>query len=204
MPLFTTNYFKELARSYSGTREINEAMSAFESARTNGNINEDEKFDIFLSHSYLDKEIVYGIYLLLKRKGYKVYVDWIVDKHLSRENVTKESAQLIRTRMKNSKTLLLAISENARISKWMPWELGYVDGNVNSCAILPLVEGNATKLNFKRVEYLLLYPYIKLAEIGSNNSEIYVTESAYRFVELSRWTHHNVKPLYNYNNINFL
>ena len=77
-------------------------------------------FDIFLSHSFLDQREVKGLYIELTDLGYRVYVDWIADPQLDRNNVTKESAELIRNRMKSSKTLLLAISENAEMSKWMP------------------------------------------------------------------------------------
>lgn len=95
-------------------------------------------FDIFLSHSFLDKTDVQGLYQELTDFGFTVYVDWIVDPHLDRTNVTKASANLIQGRLKSSKTLLLAISTNAAMSKWMPWELGYVDGHTNKCAIIPV------------------------------------------------------------------
>jgi len=76
-------------------------------------------FDIFLSHSYLDKEIVKGLYRELTTMSFTVYVDWIIDPELDKGNVTKETATKIRNRLNMSKTLLLAISENAAVSKWM-------------------------------------------------------------------------------------
>ena len=42
------------------------------------------KFDIFLSHSFLDKAEVQGLYQELTDFGYSVYVDWVVDPHLDR------------------------------------------------------------------------------------------------------------------------
>jgi hypothetical protein len=59
------------------------------------NVPTNTPFDIFLSHSFLDKSEVQGLYQELTDFGYKVYVDWIVDPHLDRANVTKETATLI-------------------------------------------------------------------------------------------------------------
>lgn len=160
-------------------------------------------FDIFLSHSYLDKKQVEGIYIELTGKGFSVYVDWIIDPHLSRENVTRETAELIRNRMKASKTLLLAISTNASLSKWIPWELGFVDGKTSKCAIFPVVQGSSSPSTFNRSEYLLLYPYIKKARVGISE-DIYTTESAYSFVSFDNWVRRGSNPTYNNTNIDYL
>ncbi|KQK26091.1 hypothetical protein AR438_10950 [Chryseobacterium aquaticum] len=129
MPLFTSEYLK---------RQSSETL-IIESKKTFSTKNSNQQFDIFLSHSFLDRYEVYGLYRELTSMGFSVYVDWIVDSDLDRTNVTKATAELIRNRMRNSKSLLLAISTNAAISKWMPWELGYVDGNTRKCAIVPVV-----------------------------------------------------------------
>lgn len=116
-------------------------------------------FDIFLSHSFLDRDIITAIYNILSQKGLNVYVDWITDPQLDREHVTKESAEIIRSRMNHSKSLVYAISMSAEMSKWMPWELGYIDGHTtDKCAILPVAKGYNTVFN--RSEYLKLYPII--------------------------------------------
>ena len=36
-------------------------------------------FDVFLSHSFMDQELVLGAKQLLEEKGLSVYVDWIDD-----------------------------------------------------------------------------------------------------------------------------
>lgn len=150
-------------------------------------------FDIFLSHSFLDRQIVKGIFLDLTKKGYKVYVDWIVDPHLDRSNVTKESAELIRNRMKNSKSLVLAISANAEGSKWMPWELGFVDGNTNKCAILPVYENRYNNPSFyEGYEYLKLYPYIKKDDY--NDQKLWVAENPTKYVSFEDFLKLNLKP----------
>jgi hypothetical protein len=60
-------------------------------------------FDVFLSHSYMDAQIIYGVKELLEATGVSVYVDWIEDNQLERNNVTAKTADLLRTRMRNSK-----------------------------------------------------------------------------------------------------
>lgn len=146
------------------------------------------KFDIFLSHSFLDKAEVQGLYQELTDFGYSVYVDWIVDPHLDRANVTKESATLVRERMKNSKTLLLAISTNATMSKWIPWELGYVDGNTNKCAIIPVSKESTAPKSFKGTEYLILYPFIKKLPVkDTNEDKLWVIESEFSYSQFDSW-----------------
>lgn len=146
------------------------------------------KFDIFLSHSFLDKAEVQGLYQELIDFGYSVYVDWIVDPCLDRAKVTKESATLVRARMKNSKTLLLAISTNATMSKWIPWELGYVDGNTNKCAIIPVSRESTPPKTFKGSEYLILYPFIKkLPMKDTNKDKLWVIESEFSYSQFDSW-----------------
>lgn len=126
----------------------------------------DTNFDIFLSHSYPDKGIINSIYNELTSLGLSVYVDWIVDPQLDRNNVTRDSAELIRTRMNHSSSLIYCISANAAMSNWMPWELGYVDGHSHKCAVLPIAKTNIEKYN--RREYLKLYPFITESDISKN------------------------------------
>lgn len=115
------------------------------------------RFDVFLSHSVKDAELVLGVVRILEDMGQKVYVDWVVDKQLSRDSVTKETAETLRNRMKQSSKLLYLATNNASSSKWMPWELGYFDGlKSGKVAILPLVDYSFS--SFKGQEYLGLYP----------------------------------------------
>jgi len=65
------------------------------------------KFDMFLSHSYLDKELIVGTVEYLERMNYSVYVDWRNDTQLSRKNITKETAAMLRRRIAQSKALFL-------------------------------------------------------------------------------------------------
>lgn len=194
MPLFTSASLKERSMQKSFSEK---QILLKESKKPH------DTFDIFLSHSFLDKEEVEGLYLLLTGMGYSVYVDWIVDPNLNRSNVTKATAELIRTRMKSSKSLLLAVSTNAAMSKWMPWELGFVDGKTNRCAIVPVSKDVIPPKAFARSEYLLLYPYIKKATIDYSE-KVYITESSNNYVPLESWLTRNQNPFYNSKNIDEL
>ncbi|WP_311353011.1 toll/interleukin-1 receptor domain-containing protein [Aggregatibacter segnis] len=119
--------------------------------------NNQRQFDVFLSHSIRDEELVLGIVEFLKQMGKEVYVDWIEDRQLSRSSVTPETAETLRQRMNQSSRLLYLATDNASSSKWMPWELGYFDGlKSGKVAILPLVDYSFS--SFKGQEYLGLYP----------------------------------------------
>ena len=119
----------------------------------------DTNYDIFLSHSFKDAELILGIKKILEDDyGYSVYVDWIEDKHLERDQVTKYTAQVLKDRMNNAKSLIFVTTENSETSKWMPWELGYFDGKNGKVAILPVLK--TLNDEFKGQEYLGLYDYI--------------------------------------------
>jgi len=118
------------------------------------------RFDVFLSHSFLDAQIVLGVKELLEAEGLRVYVDWIEDAQMDRSQVTAKTADILRTRMQHSSSLIYATSATSSQSKWMPWELGYFDGyRPGFVAILPLVQ--SATADFKGQEYLGLYPYIE-------------------------------------------
>ena len=66
----------------------------------------EKEYDIFLSHSFQDAETIYLLYAYLKSLGWSVYVDWIEDSQLDRQNVTKATAELLRIQRNRSKTLI--------------------------------------------------------------------------------------------------
>ncbi len=185
MPIYTNSYLKNLSerKTIQFSRQI---------------LNESKKthisFDIFLSHSFLDKAVVEGLYIELTLQGYSVYVDWIIDPHLDRGNVTKTTAALIRNRLKSSKTLLLAISVNASISKWMPWELGYVDGNTNKCGIIPIAKSEYAQKSYVGLEYLSLYAFIKKMPTEGLGEKLFVIEEAKKYVLFDYWLNQNREP----------
>lgn len=119
-----------------------------------------DRYDIFLSHSYQDAAVIYGIKRIIESLGLKIYVDWIDDSGLDRGEVTARTAQILRERMRTCSCLVYVHSANATQSVWMPWELGYFDGFKPAHVwILPLVSEYDSE--FKGQEYLGLYPPIE-------------------------------------------
>lgn len=176
--IYSSSYLKGLAN----TKTLNESQRMFSAKNETHTY-----FDIFLSHSFLDKSEVEGLYIELTRMGFKVYVDWIIDPHLDRNNVTKVTATHIHNRLKSSKTLFLAISVNASMSKWMPWELGYVDGNTNKCAIIPVSHENFPASSYRGIEYLSLYPFVKKQRDTNGKERLWVIEEARKYVVFDSW-----------------
>jgi len=155
-------------------------------ALLNESFNINKSYDIFLSHSYLDKEEIASLKIFLESFKLSVYVDWIDDHQLNRENVTKETAVRIRERMKNCKSLIYAFSENSINSKWMPWELGYFDGLKTRVAVLPI--SNSITDNFRGTEYVGMYPYITHNKIsGSLDEALWIRENTNKYVIIDSW-----------------
>lgn len=133
--------------------------------RKSANTSVNARFDIFLSHSSEDAEVIAGIKILLESDGLSVYVDWLQDPQLDRSRVTAATAGLLRARMNNSGYLLYASSRSSSASRWMPWELGYFDGRRPNCVgVLPVVASPTA--SFDGVEYLGLYPLIERVDLA--------------------------------------
>ena len=141
----------------------------------------DKVYDIFLSHSFLDSAQILVIKNDIEELGFTVYVDWIEDSQLDRNNVNRNTALLIKMRMKKCKSLFFATTENYSQSKWMPWELGLFDGLKEKVAILPVLQESFS--SFKGSEYLELYPYVDKAIFNT----LYINEPGGKFVQLSEW-----------------
>jgi hypothetical protein len=135
-----------------------------------------QEYDVFLSHASEDAAIVLGIYEILTGRGLKVYVDWIDDAQLDRSNVTAETADLLRERMRSSKSMLFITTKNSAESKWMPWELGYFDGHRKGLVgILPVM--NSEYDSFNGQEYLGLYPRVERLPLArGDGKELFIVE----------------------------
>lgn len=140
-----------------------------------------ETFDIFLSHSIADAELVLGVKQLLEQQGATVYVDWSHDRQLDRSKVNADTAALLRTRMRQSKSLIYLATDAATSSTWMPWELGFFDGyRSGGVAIMPLLDRETD--GFAGQEYLGLYPRVTKDNYkDSSTTDVFVEG-------LGRWT----------------
>jgi hypothetical protein len=161
-------------RSAGRTADVRTAESLLKSAAKAA---PDQRFDIFLSHSFHDAIQIQGIKALLEEQNWTVYVDWIDDPELDRTKVTKATARRLRDRMNASSSMIFASSASSPTSKWMPWELGYFDGLRGlRIAILPLVENNDSE--YKGQEYLGLYPTIEKLPTKVGGERSFVTKGA--------------------------
>ena len=111
------------------------------------------EFDIFLSYRDADIEIALGVHTDLVRRGYKVYLDRIMDPQLNRTLVTAATAEQIRKRLMQSKSVFYIATDNAGGSNWMPWELGFADGYRGKSAIVPVTDDR----DFRGTEFVAVY-----------------------------------------------
>jgi hypothetical protein len=145
-----------------------------------------DSFDIFLSHSVKDADIVLGTLETLEAFGFSVYVDWVVDPEMKREYVTTKTAAVLRRRMGQCELLLYLRTENSADSTWMPWELGYFDALKGRVGILPLAKSRQDK--FDGNEYLGLYPYVDVATIeGTENEILWINRGLKEYGGLREW-----------------
>ncbi len=152
----------------------------------NESFNPTKIYDVFLSHSYMDKEDIASLKVYLENFGLTVYVDWIDDKTLNRKAVNKQTALIIRKRMKNCRSLFYAFSENSSSSKWMPWELGYFDGFKGRVAILPISSKESN--HYVGTEYLAIYPYVSEDKISKTNKDaLWICENETKYIIFSEW-----------------
>lgn len=154
-----------------------------------------------MSHRKLDGELILGIKDKLEREyNYTVYIDWIDNPNLDRENVDKTTANTLRLKMQKSKCLIYVYSKKSTESKWMPWELGYMDGaKKNKCTILSIIPSRSNIApNYNEQEYLNIYPPI--SEEGGEyysptNKKLLVYENG-RKIPFDEWLKRNKTMLY--------
>jgi hypothetical protein len=151
--LYTEDFFRNRASSVT-------ASAADMSLRTASKAASGE-FDIFLSHSFRDAKVIYGIRDWLTAQSLRVYVDWIDDPELDRSAVSSATAARLREHMINSRSLIYATSRAAKTSRWMPWELGYFDGRKGSTRVSIMRLDSSSTNKFVGEEYLGLYKQIE-------------------------------------------
>ncbi|MGF6505869.1 hypothetical protein [Paraburkholderia sp. 32] len=159
MPLLTERLVRDKARDFM----MRKGLSAERCLEHVGR-QDRPRYDIFLSQTKRDAEIVLGVYAYLTSLGYKVFCDWIEMPKVDGSPVTPANAELVRTSMERSDTMLFIDSEGAEQSRWMCWELGWFDAAKGYVAILPLA--NESKDYYYGREFVGLYPYVRLSGDG--------------------------------------
>lgn len=190
MPLLTETNVRAVAR-----QTHDQLFKSYSRALESAADTSADSFDIFLSHSIQDEEIVRGVHILLERFGYTVYVDWIVDRELSRESVSRDTALHLKRRMRQCSALLYLATENSGDSKWMPWELGFFDGySRGRVAILPVTKAESN--HYTGQEYLSVYPYIDADTIeGTRRRVLWVNRSRNHYAQVDDWLEHGTASI---------
>lgn len=120
----------------------------------------DKHYDIFLCHSTKDQEEIRALKAFYENQGKSAYVAEINDPQIILDGINKTTAEVLQNRMQNSDNLYYVLSKNSQNSKWMPWELGFFDGEKGSdkIKVVPIVDKNDYEvLGFSGQEYLELY-----------------------------------------------
>ena len=88
--------------------------------------------------------------------------------------------------MRNCSTLFYAFSSNAKGSKWMPWELGFMDAEKDRCAVLR-VEDEGGQFSYREFEYLEIYPYVEQSKNKGGVEALWIQDSPTAYVSFSEW-----------------
>lgn len=183
MPLFTESAVR--ARARREMTNFSKTPSAVLIERVDKQ-NSERAWDIFLSHAYLDREMLLGTVLTIEDLGYSVYIDWREDPKLDRTQVTPSTAEVLRDRMRASKCLFYSVTPNAKESAWMKWELGWKDGHNNRAAILPIV-GETTETSNEQ-QFLGLYFYVSDGTIlESKRNTLWIHRTPRCYVMFDEW-----------------
>jgi hypothetical protein len=83
--------------------------------------------------------------------------------------------------------LFFATTAGAKDSRWMPWELGYMDGKKGKSAILPVSLNVSSSDVYRGQEYLSIYPYITSANNRAGKERLWVHEDEETYVAFDGW-----------------
>lgn len=118
----------------------------------NSQLEQMKKYDLFLSHSSFDSELLLSLKSVLNHCNINVYVDWVSDRNaLKRELTNANTAKTIIERLKSSKALLYIHTQASQNSKWTPWELGFFHALKGKICIY-------NPNNIEKAPYLDIYP----------------------------------------------
>ncbi|WP_443478358.1 toll/interleukin-1 receptor domain-containing protein [Novosphingobium aerophilum] len=142
----------------------------------------------FLSHSSKDHDLVAGATLVLENHGAQVYIDEI-DPQMP-PTTSRVTADILKSRIRDTKRFVLLASNNSKDSRWVPWELGYGDGHKGTgrIAIFPAVDV-WYDTGWTSQEYLCLYDRIIWGDIVGQKDPMWIVlnEEASTATPLRQW-----------------
>lgn len=158
---YTESFLKSKLTSFSKSQNILK-----ESELIKGKSVQD-KYDVFLSHSSVDKGLVISFKEVLTDMGFTVYIDWIDDSDTGRDEITP----YLKRAMKNSNVLIFLHTHNSKKSIWTPWEIGYFDNHKGTkyIGVVPLLDSNSYIYSYSGQEYLKQY-----TEIGTTTLSYFI------------------------------
>lgn len=99
----------------------------------------------------------------------------------------KKTAEILRKRMVNCKSLFFATSDNSSDSIWMTWELGYFDGIKGKVAILPITDQVNNRNSYLGQEYLGLYSYVTKDYTMDGKLQLWIQDSHEVYINFPSW-----------------
>lgn len=155
--------FKGKKKSYqTATSSFDGTPKALADRLQGDTVQSEKKYDLFISHSSQDRELVRQVIKAANSIGLNCYVDWTADNDfLKRSMVSDYTKEVLKHRMKSSKCLLYLSSRNSRKSDWVSFELDYFENNVCRDIFMIVLDGEDLH-NFKRIDISEMNQVIEL------------------------------------------
>lgn len=166
--LFGCDYKEDIGKS---------PLDVMEEFYRNKYIQTTKDFDVFISHSAANTNLVDEIVQCLNDIGLVAFVDWKSDREdLKRTKANQYTADVIKLRMRQSKCLLLIRTIESDASIWVSWELGYFSALERKIAVLEGCSGLDEVPEF----------IAGSAKIQMNDSKLYVSVDN-ELYEFTQW-----------------
>jgi MTH538 TIR-like domain (DUF1863). len=144
-----------------------------------------QEYDVFISHSTKDKELVKKIRQLLEEKyNLSAYIDWEEDAGTKRDDV----ADKVKAAMDISKSFMFVKTSNSDESQWTAWETGRYDAkNHDKIGVLLVEDDSFREADWKHREFLKDYIILEVEDIVPfvKNGSKKVIEAKKKAIELN-------------------
>lgn len=118
------------------------------------------RFDVFISHSSTNEEMLIPLFRKLNKAGMVAYIDWVNDRErLPRETCCAETAAVLGERIRQSRLFLFVVSDESLQSTWCAWELGFA-----AAVGIPIYLYAVQEASIPLPEFLRAYPIIDLSD----------------------------------------